>query len=71
MIKPKALVCFFLIVAVAGLAFGQPAPEKKVGKITGAPKPGGAAKLVEELARTNPALAKMLFSPTLYPALAK
>jgi hypothetical protein len=35
------------------------------------PKPGGALPLVEELARTKPGLAKLLFSPTLYPVLAK
>lgn len=35
------------------------------------PKPGGSTRLVEDLARTDPGLAKILFSPTLYPVLAK
>lgn len=34
-------------------------------------KPGGAGKLVDELSRSNPGLARLLFSPTLYPILGK
>ena len=34
-------------------------------------KPGAAGKLVDDLAQSNPGLARLLFSPTLYPALSK
>lgn len=34
-------------------------------------KPGAAGKVVDDLARVNPGLARLLFSPTLYPILAK
>jgi hypothetical protein len=36
-----------------------------------AAKPGASGKVVEDLARSSPALARVLFSPTLYPVLAK
>jgi hypothetical protein len=36
-----------------------------------AAKPGASGKVVGDLARSNPALARILFSPTLYPVLAK
>jgi hypothetical protein len=36
-----------------------------------AAKPGTSGKVVEDLARSNLALARVLFSPTLYPVLAK
>jgi hypothetical protein len=41
MSKTKVFLCFVLIVAITGLAFGQPMPQKKAVKLTGAPKPGG------------------------------
>jgi hypothetical protein len=34
-------------------------------------KPGEAGKIVEDLAHSNPGLARILFSPTLYPLLGK
>lgn len=34
-------------------------------------KPGAAGRIVEDLARSNPGLARLLFSPTLYPVLGK
>lgn len=34
-------------------------------------KPGAAGKVVEDLARSNPGLGRLLFSPTLYPVLGK
>ena len=37
----------------------------------GTAKPGTSGKVVEDLARSRPALARVLFSPTLYPVLAK
>jgi hypothetical protein len=37
----------------------------------GTPRPGASTKVVEDLAQSNPRLAKVLFSPTLYPVLAK
>ncbi len=71
----------YLIVRPLALEKLKPLDENKVKEIAQAlnleygwfttAKPGQAGKLVEELALTRPALAKLLFSPTLYPVLAK
>jgi hypothetical protein len=71
----------YLIVRPLDLEKLEPMDPKMLREIAGAldaeygwfgpAKPGSSGKVVEELARTRPALAKLLFSPTLYPILAK
>jgi len=47
------------------------AVDAEYGWYSPARKPGGAGAVVEDLVRSDPALARLLFSPTLYPVLAK
>jgi hypothetical protein len=71
----------YLIVRPLDLEKLQPLETKQLKEIAdaldaeygwfGAAKPGSSGQVVEALARTKPALAKLLFSPTLYPILAK
>ncbi len=71
----------YLIVRPLELDKLQPLDEKKLKEIAEAldveygwfasAKPGSSGKVVAELAQTRPALARVLFSPTLYPVLAK
>ncbi len=71
----------YLIVRPLEVSKLQPLDAKKLREIAdaldaeygwfGAAKPGTSGKVVEDLARSKPALARLLFSPTLYPVLAK
>ncbi len=71
----------YLIVRPLPASKAQPMDAKKLREIAdalnteygwfGTTRPGANGKVVEDLARSKPALARLLFSPTLYPVLAK